>query len=109
MSKTFTITDGQIRALLWDDCDDLYPKGFSCRSASEIQRKLRAWFPEAFEPEWEEVPLVKLMFWSGDRDVLAVDMSHSDMSAPFQLTRNEESKYKNDYKIENGKIWRRKA
>jgi len=100
--KTFTITAGQIQEL-----DHINPH--AADSIARVQHRLHQWFPEAFEPEWEEVPLVKLMFWSGDRDVLAVDMSHSDMSAPFQLTRNEESKYKNDYKIENGKIWRRKA
>ncbi len=96
----FNITDGQIKAL------DRWLRANDQKWASH---ELHAWFPEAFEPEWEEVPLERWMVWVEEqKNVLAVDTTHGDLSAPFKLSINENSGYRDHYKIESGKIWRRK-
>jgi hypothetical protein len=96
--RKFEITEEQIKNLL----------NFSAL----VDINLRRWFPDAFEPEWEEVPLS----WFQIDDKMDVTLLRdtrvrfdSGPRLPFQITINPKSAWKDEYKIEDGKIWRRKA
>jgi len=96
--RKFEITEDQIKKL----------------ASSTIGRDvyMHDWFPQAFEPEWEEVPLS----WFQIDDKMDVTLLRdtrvrfdSGPRLPFQITINPKSAWKDEYKIEDGKIWRRKA
>ncbi len=64
-------------------------------------------FPAAFEPEWEEVKLSEFELGScGGTPVL----NHKTIRGfPLEIRLFEPSCTRDQFKIEGGKIWRRKA
>ena len=97
--RKFEITEDQIKKL----------------ASSTIGRDvyIHDWFPQAFEPDWEEVLLRNFMISPGFSSKPPWHWFLHDvgsMSAcPFLMIKNPISEYKDNYKIEDGKIWRRKA
>jgi hypothetical protein len=74
-----------------------------CGTAKEVLKEL---FPEAFGDEWEDV--TNRMFidqgaW------LSLRGSGCIGESPFSIIVNYDSNYANRYKIERGKIWRKKS
>lgn len=93
--KTFTITEEQVK----------YLAGFGYAKDHLIKM-----FPEAFEPEWEEVQFSDL--YPARDNVLGRFLlrdKNNPMALAFALTINQGSSYSGDYKIEDGRIWRRKT
>ena len=62
-------------------------------------------FPTAFEPEWEEVPLRSFFPVGGSKGGFVLADSCGAFY-PLEVVIRET--YKENYKIEDGKIWRRK-
>ena len=103
--KTFTITEEQIKDL-----------ADGANGALKIKETLAMWFPAAFEPEWEEVPLGSLIVSHRADDTVLRDRAWRVIAflrptAGDYICKDGEfvKEVSADYKIEDGKIWRRKA
>ena len=66
---------------------------------------MKKWFPEAFEPEWEEVPFGSLIPVEA-QDENALILRTTDYDYPVAM--GVRKPYKDYYKIEKGKIYRRR-
>ena len=66
---------------------------------------MKKWFPEVFEHGWEEVPFSSLVPFAAQADGALV-LRTSDYDYPFAVEIRDP--YNHNYKIEGGKIWRRK-
>jgi len=93
--RIFPITEGQVKHLI--------QVSSYCHPDIEVTRRLRDWFPEAFKPEWEEIPLGGCTIRHILGDPWICDSEGNG------LWRVELSPGPRHYKIEDGKIWRRKA
>ena len=100
--REFKITEKQIMEL------NKFIEEYSIQCSQEYLRRL---FPAAFEPEWEEVPLSEFTLASLEGRMLLKDRKIRGYTnpLPISLSINETSGFKDDYKIESDKIWRRKA
>lgn len=103
----YRITKEQINYLV----DVIYGKVVGGKG---IEASLRSWFPEAFE-EWEEVPLSEFSVMQDQYgSYLAVETKSFVTSGmthdfPIVLSVNKDSRQKINYKIESGRIWRKKS
>ena len=71
-----------------------------CGTAKEVLKEM---FPEAFKEEWEDV--TDKMYIDQGLYVSFVGGSET----PFTLVKRGESFYRDNYKIENERIWRKKS
>jgi len=101
--KTFTITKDQVKMLADTD-------------GAGVQVCLRDWFPEAFKPEWEEVATGDLRILEAGMDgefflddLKRYEPGHLYVRASTPLFVRVNLQHSEACKIENGKIWRRKA
>jgi hypothetical protein len=62
---------------------------------------MRSWFPEAFEPEWGEVPMEELRIGTGCGHFYLYDQNSNIVVFLRDVTER--------HKIENGKIYRKKS
>ncbi len=95
--REFKITEEQIK----------YPGRFG-----DARDHLIRMFPAAFEPEWEEVPLSSFTLSQCSDGYFLVDERSGrfgfGFGMPLQISINQKSSYKDNYRLEDGKIWRRK-
>ena len=92
--RKFEITEDQIKKL----------------ASSTIGRDvyMHDWFPQAFEPDWEEVPFSSfVVFHNPDLGMVFGDSEYT-CSSVIPLMVCVRQGFEGDYKIEDGKIWRRK-
>ncbi len=73
---------------------------------------VKEWFPQAFEGQWEEVPLGQFAIFETSNGRAEghylEDVGIWSHPLPFSIIKNGGSFSKDNYKIEDGKIWRRK-
>jgi len=65
-------------------------------------------FPAAFEPEWEEVPFTSFVVLRNSSLGIVFGEPEFTCSSVMPLMVCVRKGYEDDYKIEDGKIWRRK-
>jgi hypothetical protein len=106
--REFKITEGQIKELLHEGHDDLYPEGYSARSVSGIHKKLKEWFPAAFEPEWEKVDFGKFIRQQANRSGIIFGDPDYTCAASDPLELVVRKGYGENYRIREGKLYRRK-
>jgi hypothetical protein len=70
--------------------------------------RMKEWFPAAFGPEWEEVPLSGFDLVLGAGGTQWELSEKHGLSCPFLIVENQYSRYRGCFKIEDGKIYRRK-
>ena len=74
-------------------------------SHCEIEEHFHEWFPAAFEEEWEIISLIP--YCGCDGGFYLQDWTTGNL--PFLITPHAGRRHTHEYKISDGKIWRRKA